>query len=286
MATSKQQAFEAEERQNFLAGQPQAPVFYPQAQPYGIQQPGYVVQTQVPVPQQYVLQQYPVQSVPVVNVVRQIPNGHHHRSDCCTSCWGITLFIFAIMGIGGSIYTVSTINTAWRMFIVPPPSDPNYNLAIKVQQLFSFFSTVSSVATTGNILTVILTSIVVYAICTRSTKPAVRTLNYIAWIGLALVHASSMIGLITVSLIVTLSATALSAFLNAVIDNQTQIPPSQKDPIHNAIDALPIVISVLLWIAAVITLIPLIITSVVASRNRVRCSCDTHDEVDNPDYRI
>jgi len=273
MASAKQIQYETEQ----FVPQQQQQVFYPPPGPYGVQVPaGYALQTLPPGAPQVVIAQYPQQAPATIIRQVQYEHGHaapHRTADCCTACWAVTLLVFAILGFGSTVWSLSHLRTADYLLTLPSPTDPNYATAVYVQNLINTFTTISSLATAASVIEFICICFVTYAVFSGSIKPVVRCLNYVAWVFIALFQAITVFFCATIAIIVTAAAAAFVLFFQTVINNN----PNTSQNAQTALNVLPTVFAVIFWIATAIALIPMIVSSVVAHRNRSRCTCSSSD---------
>jgi hypothetical protein len=292
---SKQAQYEAEEKQGFLAQQqPQ----YVQQQPQGMyvqplpQQAMYTTQpmyAQMPagvqIQQQPVrMQQYPpAQTVVVVNQVAGHPAGGWKDPGCCTICWGVFLLICALLSAGSAITAMSAVTTARNN--IPDPDWLNPDEVTRYTNAIGILGIVTSIvssAMASNIIMGILTIAVVVFYCKRSTSPAARAWNYACWILIAIIQSGNVILGVIISLVITTAG----AFFIAAFSGMTSALNQSGNGSNNGMDPTgPVTFGVsivtgIAWAATAITAIPMIISSVVAHKNKARCSCSTH----TPDY--
>jgi hypothetical protein len=269
---SKAAQFEADERQRFVHTQPGQPL-YPQvqqgmAQQYYAGQPVYAQ----PLPQQ-MLQAYPP-NVVVINQVAPRQTGWRDPG-CCTICWGVFLMIGALLSAGSAITALSAVNGARMNIPYPDWTDPadvtRYNTAIMI---LGTLSSVLSSTMASNIIMCVLTIAVVAFYCKKSTTPAARAWNYTCWILIALLQSGNvLIGVAISAVITTFGAVFLSTISN-ISSSLNQSGNGSVDPTGPLSIGVSVIAGVA-WAITAFTAIPMIISSVVAHKNKARCSCST-----------
>jgi len=288
---SKQAQFEAEEKQAFIQQQPQAVYAQPQGmyvQPMPQQamytnQPMYA---QVPV-QPRMMQQYPPQqTVVVVNQVAARPAGGWKDPGCCTICWGVFLLICALISAGSAITMMSAVGSARNNLPDPDWTDPTavarYNTA---QTILGTVSSVISSTMASNVIMCILTICVVVFYCKKSTAPAARAWNYTCWILIAIIQSGNVIIGVAISLVITSFGAVFVSAISSISSSFNQYngtpngSPNSVDPTSPAA-ALVSIIAGVAWASTAITAIPMIISSVVAHKNKARCSCSSTPSTD------
>jgi hypothetical protein len=281
---SKAAQFEAEEKQAFIAQQQQAQ--YAQ-QPQGMyvqplpQQAMYTNQpmyAQMPAGMQPVrMQQYPPpQTVVVVNQVAPRSAGGWKDPGCCTICWGVFLMICALLSAGSAIAAVSAINAARSNMPDPDWSNPDdVTRYMTTDNVLGICSSVASSSMASNIVMCILTIAVVVFYCKKSTAPAARSWNYACWILISIMQSGGVILSLVFSLVITtLGATFIAALSNITSSFGPQNGSgSGSDMSNNPVSVGVSIITGIAWAATAISAIPMIISSVVAHKNKARCSC-------------
>jgi hypothetical protein len=277
---SKAAQFEAQEKQAFVqpgaaypqyAPQPQQAFYAPQPA-YG--QGGYVQQPQVH------LQAYPpATSVVVINQVQQAPGGWRDPG-CCTICWGVFLLIGSIVAFISGIYSLSALGA---MGVSLNNCDPalDWCTPSKTSGALAFLSTITAVAS-GQLalsgLQLILLIAVVVFYCKRVTSPAARAWNYACWILIAVGQSFIVALFVAISAAITGGSAFLGSLLNSYIAT-TNSPNSGSS--QAAINSALSIISIVFWIYTAIVAIPMIISSVVAHKNKAPCTCSARaDYVD------
>jgi len=288
---SKAAQFEAEEKQSFIAQQ-QQPQYVQQPQGMYVQplpqqamytnQPMYAqMPAGVQIQQQPMrMQAYPpAQTVVVVNQIAARPAGGWKDPGCCTICWGVFLLICALLSVGSAITAMSAIGAARSNIADPDWTDPvdvqRYMTAISI---LGAVSSIVSSSMGANIIMGILTIAVVVLYCKKATSPAARAWNYACWILIAIIQSGNVMLGVAISLVIT---TFGGLFISTLAGLSSSLNQSGNgmDPTAPVTIGFGIVAGIA-WAATAITAIPMIISSVVAHKNKARCSCSAH----SPDY--
>lgn len=253
---SKAAQFEAEAN----LAQPNAQ--YAQAQYYA-PHPGYGQQ-------QVHLQAYP----PSANVllIGQVPPAPRGWKDpgCCTICWSIFLLIICLSGMMSGIYSMNVIRVTTASLEDCDPS-LDWCRPDKVSAAMSLMGTAAGIARSSlgsNGLQAVLLIAVIVFYCKRVTSPAARAWNYACWIILAILQAGSVLLMFVISLAITGGSVIMASIIN-VYDNKV------VDKSTAAINTILSVLTIVFWVLTVLSTIPMIVSSVVAHKNRAPCSCSS-----------
>jgi len=277
----QQQAYFAQQQPQYVQQQPQA--MYAQPLPQQAMYTNQPMYAQVPTGMPVRMQQYPPpQTVVVVNQVAPRAGGWKDPG-CCTICWGVFLLICALVSSGSSITALSALGTARSNVPYPDWSDPTdvrrYN---NIVTILSTLSSVLSSTMVANLIMVTLTIAVVVFYCKKSTAPAARAWNYTCWIIIALIQSFNVIIGVVVSLVITTFGAVFISAISGISSSFNQGGSRSFDPTAPVSAGFGI-ISGIAWAATAVTAIPMIISSVVAHRNKARCSCSTTTPTDYVD---
>jgi hypothetical protein len=278
---SKAAQYEAEEKQGFLQSQPTGlyPQVHPQQQPQGqvmYAQPYAVNAQPMGMYQQQPMRGYPQPaSVVVINqVVAANPNAWRDPG-CCTICWGVFLLIGAIVGSISGISSIGTIATGMSAVRNCDPNLYTWCTPDKIVQITNVISALSSFVISSLVssffqLTLTLAVVVMY--CKKVTSPAARAWNYAFWIFIAITQSFVVIGLAAISALLSGGSFILGSLI------QTYYSSIGVDT--SALNTVLAILSAVMWITTAGAAIPMIISSVVAHKNKAPCSCSTR----SPDY--
>jgi len=190
--------------------------------------------------------------------------------------------IGALLSAGTAITFLSAIGTATANIPLPDGSDPadlaRYNTAMTI---LGAVSSVISTTMATSIIMCILTIAVVVFYCKKSTSPAARAWNYTCWILIALIQSGNVMIGVAISLVITTFGAVFISTISSLTSSFGQ-SSSGFDPSGPISAGFGVIVGVA-WASTAFTAIPMIISSVVAHKNKARCSCSSHAPADYVD---